>query len=114
MSLPEWCAPLMRSQRWVALLACVFLAFGGCRTIPDLKPFAEATADIDLAANRTYDFVVEDLTALAQQAPNRTQQDQDVRNGLENARNDFSVQWKIRLEATAAPATPYAGRPRWP
>jgi len=92
----------MRSQRWVALLACVFLAFGGCRTVPDLKPFADATAEIDLAANRTYDFVVEDLTALAQQAPNRTQQDRAVRSGLENARNNFSGEWKIRLEATAA------------
>jgi len=89
----------LRRRQWAVYLFLSVLLVGGCRSIPDLKPFTEATAEIDLAANKTHDFVVLDLTKLASQAPNHASAE---RKAIEGARDDFSKEWKIRLEATAA------------
>ena len=87
-------------------LACLLLlglGLAGCRSVPDLRPFAEATASIDLAANGVHDLVVSDLDSLAASAS-----DSEERKALRKAREAFSTEWGVRLQATEA-LVGYAG-----
>ncbi len=53
-----------RSPRFVVLLLPLLLGLGACTTLPDVKPFAETTAELSAAAGSHYHEVASEVAAL--------------------------------------------------
>lgn len=70
--------------------------------LPDLKPFAEATARLDSAARQTRDSLVEQLTGLASQIESQVPSAKAEADSLRKAAQDLSDEWRVRIQATEA------------
>lgn len=84
------------------LLPLLLLVLGESCTLPDLHPFATATADLDLAVRQTQDFVVDDLRSLAAEVEHQVPSASAEARELESAAEIFSAEWTKRTSAMQA------------
>jgi hypothetical protein len=85
----------------IAILVLVFLHLSAC-ALPDLRPFAEATASLDLVVRQTRALVVRDLTAVADEFETRVPASSTQVRALRDAASAFSVEWAERVETVQA------------
>ena len=86
------------------MLLLALFVLSGCPSLPDVRPFAEATAEVDLAVNEIHDFVVTDLKEISTHAKSLKDSNGEPYDTqkLDEVTQIFSDEWNKRASVTAA------------
>lgn len=87
----------MRNLTWIGLLAA-FALLGGCGTLPDAKPFADATGSLAASVGAGGNAVADTMVDASGVAPER-------RADYVKLSDDFKAAWRGRVESTRATVT---------
>lgn len=85
----------------IAVPVLVLLQLSAC-ALPDLRPFAEATASVDLAVRQARELVVSDLNALAGELETQVPAASAEVDALREAARNFSAEWTQRVDTVEA------------